>query len=88
VFVAGRQVAVERFGDIVHAQYEVIGRSDTLGTLHPVDLLEQRHDMACAAFGNDLVQVGQATNVNHQVRFNHFRCGDGRDLGERGSRRM
>jgi len=43
----------------------MIGRHDTAWPFDAVDDAEQRHDMACAGFGNGVVQTSERADVNH-----------------------
>ena len=65
MLVGRRDVAVERPGDVVHAEDEMVLRHDAAGPLHQVGVLEQRHHMARAGLRDGLVQAGEGADVNH-----------------------
>src|SRR5215218_5161916 len=65
MFVAGYHIAVERVGNVVHAENEVIVLEDAFGPLHEVHILEQGHDVARAGVQNSFLQTGEGADVNH-----------------------
>ena len=61
MLLAGRDVAVGRLGDVVHAEHEVLVRGDALGARHQMDVAQQRHDVAGAGFLRRCGADGQAS---------------------------
>ena len=70
------QQSLDVVGDVVHIEQQVVLGRDGRGPVHQRDVLDQRDDVARAAFAHRVVQAGEGTDVDHQGPFsasNRFR---------------
>ena len=68
VLVAGRDIAFDRHGDVVHAEDEMVVGDDAFGPLHQVGILEQGDQMAGAGGFDRVMQAGERADVDHAIR--------------------
>ena len=62
---ARHDMAVERLGNVVHPQPEMVLRRDIGRTFQTGLEADQRYDVARAGVFDGLVQAGKRANVNH-----------------------
>ena len=73
MLVAGRDIAFDRHGDVVHAEDEMVVGDDAFGPLHQVGILEQGDQMAGAGGFDRVMQAGERADVDHALRRNDIR---------------
>src|SRR5262245_54465534 len=65
VLVGRRHISVERLGDVIHTEDEVITRHYGLRPPHEVDVLEEGHDVASTSVYDGFVETGEGADVSH-----------------------
>ena len=65
---SGMHVAVERGGNVVQPQPEMIFRRDAARPVDADFVAEQRHDVARAGVLDGFVQARQRADVNHRIK--------------------
>src|ERR1700722_3818792 len=68
VFLAWHDVAVERRGNIVQPQPQMVLRCDALRPHQIRFVADQRHDMARAGVCDDFMKARERADVNHDIR--------------------
>ena len=68
MLLARHDVAVERRGNIMQPQPQMIFRRDAVWTHHIGFVADQRHDMARAGIFDDFMQARERADVNHGIR--------------------
>ena len=60
-------VAVDRRGDVVHAEDEMVAGRNAARALDPVDQPQQRHNVARLGLRDGVVQAGEGADVDHAM---------------------
>ena len=68
VLLVRHDVAVERSGNIVEPQPEMIFRRDAARPVDAVHVADQRHDVARTGVLDGFVQARERTDVNHGIK--------------------
>ncbi len=68
MLLARHDIAVERGGNVVKPQPQMVLRRDTRRPLQADFVAEQRHDMAGAAVFDGFLQTRKRADVNHGIK--------------------